>query len=289
MIFKYDASSFTGKSIIDFLNHFGLGKSKIYTLFLDKLIKVNDIDINRNYILMDSDIVSITENEEIDFLPDNKKLDIIFEDDYLLIVNKPSGLIVHPDDKSKNGTLCNIVSNYYFKKGYDLSVKYAHRIDIDTSGIIIFSKDMLTQAYMNNIISTHTLERYYICLASGSFKDKKGTINLPIGEDRHHKSRRRVSKTGQNAITHYEVIKEYNGFSKLLVKLQTGRTHQIRVHMSHIGHPLLGDELYGGSLKKIKRVALHSYLVRFNHPVTGEKIELKKELPYDLKKILGVD
>jgi 23S rRNA pseudouridine1911/1915/1917 synthase len=238
---------------------------------------------------MDSDIVSITENEEIDFLPDNKKLDIIFEDDYLLIVNKPSGLIVHPDDKSKNGTLCNIVSNYYFKKGYDLSVKYAHRIDIDTSGIIIFSKDMLTQAYMNNIISTHTLERYYICLASGSFKDKKGTINLPIGEDRHHKSRRRVSKTGQNAITHYEVIKEYNGFSKLLVKLQTGRTHQIRVHMSHIGHPLLGDELYGGSLKKIKRVALHSYLVRFNHPVTGEKIELKKEMPYDLKKILGVD
>lgn len=289
MIFNYKASGYDGKSIIDFLNHFKLGKSKIYTLFLDKLIKVNNKDVSRNYILKADDIISIIENEEIDFLPDNKKLDIIYEDDYLLIVNKPSGLIVHPDDKSKNGTLCNIVSNYYHKKGYDLSIKYAHRIDIDTSGIIIFCKDMLTQAYMNDIISTHTLERYYLCLVSGYLKDKKGTINLPIGEDRHHKSRRRVSKTGQAAITHYEVIKEYKGFSKLLVKLETGRTHQIRVHMSHIGHPLLGDELYGGSMKKIKRVALHSYLVRFTHPVTNKKIELTKKPPYDLLQLMGDD
>ena len=287
MRFNYSTKNFSGKSIIDFLNHYNLGKSKIYTLFLDKLIKVNNNDVTRGYILKENDIVSIDENEEIDFAPDNKKLDIIYEDDYLLIVNKPSGLIVHPDDKLKNGTLCNIVSNYYHHKNYDITIKYAHRIDIDTSGIIIFAKDMLTQAYMNKIISTHELERYYLCLASGSFKDKKGTIDLPIGEDRHHKSRRRVSKTGQCAVTHYEVVKKFLNYSLLLVKLETGRTHQIRVHMAHIGHPLLGDELYGGSLKKIKRVALHSYLVRFIHPVTGDEIELIKNPPYDFKNLMG--
>jgi 23S rRNA pseudouridine1911/1915/1917 synthase len=137
---------------------------------------------------------------------------------------------------------------------------------------------------MNYIISNHTLNRYYLCYVSGKLKNKMGVINSPIGEDRHHKSRRRVSKTGQQAITNYEVIDE-KWYSKLLVKLETGRTHQIRVHMSYIGHPLLGDELYGGDMKKIKRVALHSYKVNFIHPVTQNVIELVKEEPFDLLKL----
>lgn len=284
MIFKYDSKQFVGSSIIEFLNHFHLGKSKIYTLFLDKLIKVNDNDVNRNYIIKENDIITLIEDEENDFKPDDKKLNIIYEDDYLLIINKPSGIIVHPDDKTKNNTLCNIVANYYKNKGYNISVKYAHRLDIDTSGIIIFTKDMLTSSYMNYIISNHTLNRYYLCYVSGKLKNKKGVINAPIGEDRHHKSRRRVSKTGQVAITNYEVIEEKT-YSKLLVKLETGRTHQIRVHLSHIGHPLLGDELYSGDMSKIKRVALHSYKVDFIHPVTNKKIELVKDVPFDLKKL----
>ena len=151
-------------------------------------------------------------------------------------------------------------------------------------GIVIFSKDMLTASYMNYIISNHTLNRYYLCYVSGKLKNKKGKIDAPIGEDRHHKSRRRVSKTGQPAVTNYEVLEE-KGYSKLLVKLETGRTHQIRVHLSYIGHPLLGDELYFGDLSKIKRVALHSYKVDFIHPVNFTKIELTKDVPFDMKKL----
>lgn len=285
MIFKY--KSLKDQSILEFLNSYHLSKSKIYTLFLDKRILINDKECKRDDKINKDDIVSIIENEEIDFIPENKKLDIIYEDDYLLIVNKPSNIIVHPDDKKKLGSMCNIVANYYKNKGYDLSVKYAHRLDIDTTGILIFCKDMLTMAYMNYHISLHNVKRTYECLCEGIFKDKKGIINLPIGEDRHHKQRRRVSKTGQAAITHYEVIKELKNYSLVSVILETGRTHQIRVHLSHIGHSLLGDELYFGNKRQIKRVALHSYMVEFIHPVTNELIKLVKKLPFDMQNLVG--
>ena len=284
MIFNYKINE--DMNLIDYLNSFHLSKTKIHNLFIDKSIKVNNNECNRNTKLYKDDIVSILEDEEIDFICDNKKLDILYEDDYLLVINKPSNIIVHPDDKSKNGSLCNIVANYYKNKGYNISIKYAHRLDIDTTGIIIFCKDMLTMAYMNHIISTHEVKRYYKAFVSGKFDDKYGIIDFPIGEDRHHKSRRRVSKTGQKAITHYEVLKDYGGYSLVELLLETGRTHQIRVHMSYIGHPLLGDQLYGGSIKKIKRVALHSAKVSFIHPVTKEEIKLIKEMPFDMKNLV---
>lgn len=284
MIFNYPILN--DSTVIDFLNDCYLSKSKIYTLFLEKNIKLNNQDCKRESIIKKGDIISILEDEKIDFICENKKLDIIYEDDYLLIINKPSNIIVHPDSKDKTGSLCNIVANYYKNKGYNISVKYAHRLDIDTTGIIIFCKDMLTMSYMNHIISLHEIKRYYRCLASNKFKDKTGTINLPIGEDRHHKSRRRVSKTGQHAITHYEVIKSYKNYSLVSVLLETGRTHQIRVHFSYMNHPLLGDELYGGDMSRINRVALHSYMVEFIHPITKETISLTKSLPFDMKKLV---
>lgn len=284
MIFNYPV--YQSLRLIDFLNDYHLSKSKIYTLFLEKRIKINQQDCKRESIINQGDIISIIEDEEIDFICDNKKLDIIYEDDYLLIVNKPANLIVHPDSKDKNGSLCNIVANYYKNKGYNLSVKYAHRLDVDTTGIIIFCKDMLTMSYMNYMISLHEIKRYYRLFVSGKLKEKSGTINLPIGEDRHHKSRRRVSKTGDTAITHYKVIKEYNTYSLLEVLLETGRTHQIRVHFSHLNHSLLGDSLYYGDCSKMKRVALHSYRIEFMHPYTKKIITLVKDLPYDMKGLL---
>jgi len=284
MRFNYPA--LRDERVIDFLNHFHLSKSKIYTLFLEKNILVNDAPCKRESLLKKGDIVSIIENEEIDFLCENKKLDIIYEDDYFLIVNKPKNIIVHPDNKDKGGSLCSVVANYYKNKGYDLSVKYAHRLDIDTTGIIIFCKDMLTMAYMNYYISIHEVKRYYRAFVGGILKNKEGIINFPIGENRHHKSRRRVSKTGQDAITEYKVIKEFKGYSLVEILLQTGRTHQIRVHFSHIGHPLLGDELYRGDISCFKRVALHSYRLEFTHPVTKQSVSIVKELPFDMKELL---
>lgn len=271
------------ETALDFLRDFGLSKSKIYTLFLENRIKINQKPCGRETLLKLGDVISITESEEIDFPCDNKKLDIIYEDAYLLIVNKPAHLLVHPDDKKKNGTLCNVVANYYKNRGYDLTVKYAHRLDMDTTGILIFCKDMLCMSRMNQMISRHIVKRYYLAFVGGRLAVKKGSIDLPIGEDRHHNSRRRVSATGQRAVTHYEVIKEYSDFSLVKILLETGRTHQIRVHFSYIGHPLLGDALYYGSCQRIKRTALHSYKVEFCHPITGEAISLTKDLPYDMR------
>ena len=284
MIFEYRILE--DQALIDYLNHYRLSRAKIYNLFLEGRIKLNGNPCNRNSKLKKGDTIQIELDEEIDFPTLDKKLDIIYEDPYLLIVNKPNNIIVHPDDKSKNGSLCNVVANYYKNKGYHLHVRYAHRLDIETTGIIIFCKDILTMAYMNYIISTHEIKRYYRALASGRFKDSEGTINAPIGEDRHHNQRRRVSKTGQEAITHYRVIEERKDYSLVEVLLETGRTHQIRVHFKYIGHPLLGDELYGGSTRLIKRVALHSYRLEFIHPVTNEKITLVKKLPFDMAKLV---
>lgn len=272
---------------MEFLQGYYLSKTKIYTLFLEKRIKKNNVDCKREDALVLGDVVSVIEEESIDFICENKRLGILYEDDYLLIVNKPAGMLVHPDSKDKTGSLCNVVAGYYRNKGYDLSVKYAHRLDMETTGILIFCKDMLTMAYMNHCISTHEVKRYYRLFVGGRLKNSSGTIDLPIGEDRHHGSRRRVSKTGQPAVTHYRVLREFKEYSYVEARLETGRTHQIRVHFSHINHPLLGDELYHGDSKNIKRVALHSYKVEFNHPVTGKLVSIVRDLPYDMRALLG--
>lgn len=275
---------YNGYSLRKYLESFYLGKPKIYKLISDKHITLNGKVINENFILKTNDEIVIDFDDEIDFSSDSKKLDIVFEDEYFLFVNKPRNIIVHPDDKTKNNTMCNIVSCYYQNKGINRSIKYAHRLDVDTTGILMFAKDSLSLAYLQKIISTHELKRTYLCLAHFKFKEKKGRIDLPIGEDRHHNQRRRVSKTGQKAITNYEVVKEFKDYSLVKVLLETGRTHQIRVHLSHIGHPLLGDELYGG--KNANRVMLHSYQVEFIHPVTKEYICIKKDVPFDMAKLI---
>lgn len=278
---------YAGLSVKEYIESFHLGKAKLHQLLQKKGIYLNGKCASFKDVLQENDILTINEEEQTDYIPDIKKLDILFEDDYLLIVNKPCHILVHPDDKKKQGTMCNIVAYYYQNKGWSYPVRYAHRLDMETTGILIFAKDSLTLAKLDYLISTHELKRTYRCLAQGIFKEKKGRIDAPIGEDRHHQQRKRISKTGKPAITDYEVIKEYRGFSLVEVNLLTGRTHQIRVHLASIGHPLLGDELYGNTDKLAKRVMLHSYKVFFRHPVTNEPILLKKDLPYDMRKLLG--
>lgn len=276
---------FAQKTVLEFLEKFALGKTKTHLLFFEKRIRINGQPGGRNTVLQEGDVVSITTEEKRDFLPDNKKLDIVYEDDYLLLVNKPCHILVHPDDKQKQGTMCNIVSHYYQYKNLDYSIKYAHRLDMDTTGILIFAKDSLTMAAMSKMISTHEVQRTYLCLVGGVLKNKKGTISAPIGEDRHHNQRRRISKTGQSAVTHYEVLEEWKGYSLVQVRLETGRTHQIRVHLASMGHPLLGDALYGGNIQMASRVMLHSYRVVFWHPVFCKEMILEKKPPFDFQKL----
>jgi len=269
-------------SLIDYLKGFFVSKSKIYTLFLEEKIQINGQKANNRSMLYKNDVVSIILEEKIDYKPVYAPLDIVYEDDYLLIINKPKGIIIHDDDKNKTTSLCNIVAGYYHNKGYDINVRFAHRLDYDTTGIIIFCKDILTMSYMNHYISTHEVVREYRAFIKGKLKNNEGTINLPIASDRHIANKMRVSNTGKEAISHYKVIKNYKDYSLLSVILETGRTHQIRVHFSHIGHPLLGDTLYGGDKRLIDRVALHSFSVSFYHPILDENMYLKCELPNDM-------
>ncbi|MFI3329220.1 MAG: RluA family pseudouridine synthase [bacterium] len=269
-------------TIEDFLKYYSLGKTK-YKLI--KSIYVNNVKSNLKTKINNNDNITIDFEEQIDFIPQDHKLNILYEDDYLLLVDKDVNLLVHPDSKDKLDTLVNYVASYYKSKNEFRQVHYLHRIDTDTSGIVMFAKDFLTTSKMAKLIESHEVARTYLTLVEGIVK-KDGTINEPIGEDRHHNQRRRVSKTGKDAITDYKVIKQYNNYTLLEVKLRTGRTHQIRVHMSYIKHPLLGDELYFGNKKLIKRQALHSHSVEFIHPITNKNIIVKSELKSDMKKLV---
>lgn len=270
-------------SLREYLLSFYLSKAKIYKLFQDKCVFVNGEVKNEAYKLKKEDIVSIDYDEEIDVKPIDKDIDIVFENEYFLIVNKPSGVIIHSEDEE---TLSNYVAGYYKKMGYHLSIKYAHRLDRDTTGIIVYCKDMLTHAYMNYYISTHDIKREYRCLVQGYPKEEYGRLTYPIGTNRHENSKMVVSKNGKEAITNFRVLYKYKGYSLVKVILETGRTHQIRLHMSHYGNPLLGDLLYGGQQNRIKRVALHSYKIEFIDPYSKEMRSFICDVPFDMKRLM---
>lgn len=281
MIFKYKILE--DISLKDYLNSFFISKSKIYTLFLEKRIKINEELAKENSLLKKNDILTIDENQSIDYAFDNKSIDVVYEDDYLLVVNKPKGIIIHDDDKSKLNTLSNRVAKYYHDNNLDLNVRFAHRLDKDTTGLIIYAKDSLSFAYMNHYIENHQIKRYYLALVQGNFDKMSGRISKNIGRDRHNSKKFIITNKGKVAITNYNVLKNYQGYSLVKLLLETGRTHQIRLHMASIGHPLLGDELYGKKSNLIDRVALHSYRLEFIHPITKKEIIIECELPSDMK------
>ena len=278
------------QTIREFLQNYHLSRKKIHELYMDKKVTLNGEGTNFNEQLQVGDQLSIPvfEAEEIDFHPQKMKLDIVYEDDHLLIINKPAGLMVHPDQKNGRNTLVNGVAHYYQEKGISHRVRYIHRLDTDTSGGIIFAKHYLAHSLMDYWLSEKKIRRWYLALVMGRLKTKKGKIDAPIGKDRHHSARRRVAKNGDQAITFYQLKKQFKNYALVELELKTGRTHQIRVHMSHLGHPLLGDVLYGGVAKvgPLKRQALHSSRIEMTHPITKEPLEITVPLPTDMQKLI---
>lgn len=275
-----------GKRVLDFLSSFNLGKEKIKYFSLHKgSILINDKIADLNSNLNEHDSLTLINDDCLDLIPLKRKINILYEDDYLLIINKPSNILIHSDgNQNLNNTLSNAVAYYYFNKGLNIPVRFCHRLDKDTTGLMIVAKDMLSEAKIKSQIENMNLHRDYIAIAQGNI-NKNLTINKKIGRDRHVNGKYRISDSGKEAITDIVVLKNFKKYCMLNVFLHTGRTHQIRVHLKAIGHPILGDTLYGDFSPLINRQALHSYHVKFNHPILGNIIDISCPLPYDMKKL----
>ncbi len=250
-------------------------KKQVHGLRMEKRVKVNHTEANWTQSLHRKDKLEIRffQNEAFPVQPINFDVNILYEDDHLLVANKPAGMDTHPSSPTQNDTLANAVAFYLQAKGESREFKHIHRLDRDTTGAVLFAKYPFVGAMLDSMLEKREIKRTYLAWVHGIIKNKKGTIREPIGRDRHHGTRRRVSPNGQNAITHYEVIKTDSKRKLSLVQcsLDTGRTHQIRVHFSYIGHPLAGDLLYGGKTL-FSRQALHAVQLQFIHPFTKQSI-----------------
>ena len=272
---------FSKISLKEYLTINCLSIDKIKYLFNNKCCYVNGHLVTEDYLLNINDSLCIDTSfyDEIDYIPTEYKLDILYEDDYLLIVNKPAKCIIY--DANQNDTMANYIAYHYMINDLSYKVRHVHRLDYDTSGCLVYAKDIITHACLNKMIEDGTFKRYYLAIVENRLAKKEGIIDLAIGKDRHINGKMIVSKTGKKAITHYKVIKETTKYSVVSLKLDTGRTHQIRVHMATIKNPLLGDSLYGSKVSK-DRVLLHSHIVEFIHPINKNKISIECPKPEDM-------
>jgi len=288
MITLTASSEDKGKRIDKFIseNVPELTRSAVQGLIERGLVRVSGSNVSKNYKLRDGDAVEaeIPEPEPMDAVAEDIPLNIVYEDSDLLVVNKPKGMVVHPAHGNYTGTLVNAL---LWHCGDSLSgingvirPGIVHRIDKNTSGLLIVAKNDASHLKLAEQIKAHSFTREYEAVASGYFKEAEGTIDAPIG--RHKTDRKKMCVTtenSRNAVTHYSVIKQYGGYAHVKLRLETGRTHQIRVHLAYIGHPVLGDDVYGKAYKGIEGQCLHARKIGFIHPTTGEYMEFTSELP----------
>ena len=267
-------------------NYFSISDRLLVKLKHEQKLFVNNQKAFVDMPLNVGDIISI----HIDFIEDNSNivatkmpLNIVYEDNALLVINKPAKTPVHPSMDHFEDSLSNGVKYYFNEIGLQKKIRPVNRLDKDTSGLVVFAKNEYVQDCLIKQMQTKQFVKEYIAICDGSFENKKGTINAPIARKENSIIERCVSEAGDIAITHYEVLKNTNNYSVVKCILETGRTHQIRVHMAHIGHPLLGDTLYGNPSPLISRHALHAYKISFIHPVTKQKLELTAEIPEEFK------
>lgn len=204
---------------------------------------------------------------------------VLYEDDFCIVLDKPAGMAVHGTAPGQSGTLDEAAARHLLSKGDPLNVRHIHRLDDDTSGPVLYAKNDLAQWKLDEAMRSKAIDRHYIAVVQGQLSKPSGTIDAPIGKDRHHRARRRVSENGDQAISHYEVLASNTQMSLIRVKLETGRTHQIRVHLSYIGHPLIGDGLYGGDTRLLSHQALHGEKLVFPHPWTDLLKEVSSPWP----------
>ena len=266
-----------------------ISRSMVCSLIESNLVTVNLRSVSKNYKIKGGEeiAVEIPKPQEYTAEAENIALDIVYEDDDLLVVNKPKGMVVHPAPGNYSGTLVNAL--LWHCKGNLSGINgvirpgIVHRIDKDTSGLLIVAKNDFAHNGLAQQIKAHSFERAYEAVATGHFRENNGTVNAPIGRNKNDRKKMSVTEiNSRNAVTHYRVIREYRGFSHIECRLEIGRTHQIRVHMAYLGHPLAGDTVYGGCVLQNQGFTgqcLHARKIGFIHPRSGEYLEFVSELP----------
>ncbi len=271
-----------------------LTRNSVQKLLDSGNMTVNGIVRTKSYKTKLNDVIELTTEDavEAEAIPQDIPLDIRYEDNDLLVVNKPQGMVVHPAPGNPDGTLVNALLHHCSGSlsGINGVMRpgIVHRIDKFTSGLLIVAKNDLAHIGLAEQIKEHSFLREYRAVVKGHFKEKEGTVNKPIGRNPNDRKKMCVTlKNSREAVTHYEVLEEYDKYSYVKLRLETGRTHQIRVHLSYIGHPVAGDDVYGKPEKKLDGQCLHAGLIGFIHPRTQEYIEVTSELPEYFENFLG--
>ena len=281
-----------GLRVEQFLRRRGYSRQNLVELKKMPLsILVNGSPRRLNEILTDMDTLTVHIQEHISSLqipPVRLPLDIIYEDEDIIVINKPAGMPVHPSINNYTNTLANGLAWYYREQGKPFIFRCTNRLDRDTSGLTIIAKHMLSSNILSRMTVRHEIRREYLAIVRGSVQPAEGTISAPLSRKPGSVIERIVDfDHGDRAVTHYHVVEEKNGHSLVSLLLETGRTHQIRIHMKYLGFPLIGDYLYNPDMEYMQRQALHSCCLALSHPITGEKLEFHAPLPGDMRRVLA--
>jgi len=273
-----------------------ISRNSVQKLIADGSIRVNDKNVKANYKVKLNDCIRIVlpEPEVLDIAAEDIPIEIVYEDDDLAVINKPQGMVVHPAPGHYSGTLVNGLM-YHLKNLSSINgilrPGIVHRLDMNTSGLMLVAKNDKSHNFLAKCLKEHSINRIYFALVEGNIKDDSGVIDAPLGRSEKDRKKRTVTyKNSKNAVTNYWVEKRYGKYTLIKLKLETGRTHQIRVHMKHIGHPVVGDDVYGSKTNKflLNGQLLHSKSIGFVHPSTGEYMEFESELPDYFQKVLKI-
>lgn len=280
-------TEYSGTKVYDFLIRQGFSKQNLIDIrFKDYGIYVNAGRVFRNHILTAGDTLNVVIDEQensANIIPSYIPIDIVYEDEDILVVNKSANMPVHPSLNNPDNSLGNAVMNYYNSQGICFVYRCINRLDRDTSGLVIIAKNVISASILGNMQLNSEIKKEYIAIVDGDTKES-GTITYPIGRVDNVSIKRQVDiENGKPAITHFTKLRSINGMSVIKLRLETGRTHQIRVHMKAIGHPLIGDKIYNPDDKRLDRQALHVSKLSFLHPITGQQLEFVADMPEDMR------
>lgn len=290
MKLEYKVTTNNYKTINQILvNEFNISTRLLNKLIRNKRIYKNNILADTREFVKINDLISVDFNyaeDNSNIIPTKMDLSILYEDEWLLILNKPANIAIHPSVAHYESSLSNGIKYYFDNINLKKKIRPVNRLDKNTSGIVVFAKCEYIQEHLIRQMQSNEFKKQYLCVVDGFLSEKQGTINLPIARKDNSIIERCVNPNGQTSITDYIVIQEFKSYSLVKCLLRTGRTHQIRVHFSYIGHSLIGDTLYGKPSSLINRQALHSYKLEFIHPVTKELMSFTADLPKNFKNLI---